>query len=179
MTKRLAALSWLTVMWVAFWGHVTAANVLGGLSVGVLLLVAFPVHQPLKGRGRIRPLRLLRFLGYFAVKLVQANVQVAWEVVTPRNWRLNEGIVAVPLRSASGSTLAFLANTISLTPGTLVIEVQSRPPILYVHVLQLRSAEEVRQNVLRLEWLLTRARGTEEPAPEVAPAAAPKEMATR
>lgn len=157
MMLRGAVLAWLTAVWVALWGELSAANVAGGLLAGTVAVSVLPRRQGEPGRIRVRPLRLLRFAAYFVAKLVQANVVVAWEVITPQSWRLNEGIVAVPLRSARGGTVAILAGAITLTPGTLVVDAALNPPVLYVHVLQLRDPAAVRTGILRLEWLLTRA----------------------
>jgi multicomponent Na+:H+ antiporter subunit E len=165
---RATVLIWLSAAWVALWGDLSAANVISGLVAGLIVVAAVPLRGRRQGRIRVRPLRLLRFVAYFAIKLVEASIAVAWEVVTPQNWRLNEGIVAVRLRSASGPTLAVLANAISLTPGTIVVDVRARPPVLYVHVLLLRSVTGVRHDVLHLESLLTRAIVVESPRDETA-----------
>lgn len=163
MTARVAGLVWLVVVWVALWEDVSVANVAGGVVVGALLLAAFP-HVDGMGPGppRIRPLGVLRFLLAFFEKLVEANLVVAWEVLTPNNEGVNEGVVAVPLETSSPLIVTTLANAISLTPGTLVIEVQREPSVLYVHVLHLRSIDQVRVDVLRLERLLLRAAGSPE-----------------
>ncbi len=80
--------------------------------------------------GRI--LRLLVFAGYFLRELVAANVQVVWDVLTPRS-RLSPGIVALPLRSRTPGEITLIANLVSLTPGTLSLAVSHDPDTLYVH----------------------------------------------
>jgi multicomponent Na+:H+ antiporter subunit E len=55
-----------------------------------------------------------------------------------------------------------VADAVSLTPGTLTLEVQREPLILYVHVLHLRSVEDVRRDVRRLELDAVRAFGSAE-----------------
>ena len=57
--KRLPLVAWLAVVWVALWGSVTAANVLGGLAVGTVLAVALPLND-VDARGVVKPLALLR-----------------------------------------------------------------------------------------------------------------------
>ena len=112
----------------------------------------------------MRPVPALRFGAYFARKLVEANAVVAWEVLTPRN-RIAEGIVAVPLPEGPPGITALVADAVSLTPGTLTLEVRSDPPVLYVHVLHLESPERTRAEVLALD---RRARAAFAPAPEAA-----------
>lgn len=162
MRSRALPLLWLVFVWVALWEAVTVANLASGVVVGALLLVLFPTRAPSTRTGRLRPLRAAQLVGYFVWKLFEANVVVAWEVITPNNASVREGIVAVPITGASDTVVAILANAISLTPGTLTIEVERDPTVLYVHVLHLRSITQVRADVLRLERAVLRAFGTEE-----------------
>ncbi|HVM19147.1 MAG TPA: Na+/H+ antiporter subunit E [Egibacteraceae bacterium] len=143
---------WLVIVWIALQGEVTVGNVIAALLVAGGLQLLFPTLA-LQAPDTFRPLKFVRFFAYFAYKLVEASIVVAWEVVTPRN-RLNQGIVAVPVRGADALLLTTLANTISLTPGTLTLEVRREPPTLYVHVMHIRSVEHTRNEVLRLEELM-------------------------
>lgn len=165
MRARLLVGTWLVVIWTALWGDISAANIGSGAVVAAVLLALFPL-RPTSRQGRFRPLWALRFLGYFSWKLLEANAVVAWEVVTPRN-RINEGIVAVPVTGASDVLVSVVANAISLTPGTLTIEVGTDPHILYVHVLHLHDIAAVRRDVTRLERYVLRAFGSDEAVAEV------------
>ena len=155
---RLYTTIWLTVVWVALWEDLSAANVLAGLALAVGLVVLFPLSPP-GVAGALRPAAMVRFALYFAWKLVEASLVLAWEVVTPRN-RINQGIVAVPIQGVSDTLTTLVANAISLTPGTLTIEIRRRPTILYVHVLHLHDIEAVRRDVQHLEVLAIRAFGS-------------------
>ncbi|WP_409328595.1 Na+/H+ antiporter subunit E [Trujillonella humicola] len=89
--------------------------------------------------------RFVVFAGYFARELVLANLQVVWDVLTPRS-RLSPGIVALPLRSRTAGEITLLANLVSLTPGTLSLAVGRDPDTLYVHGMYAGTREEfVRQ----------------------------------
>lgn len=162
----LPLLVWLVVVWVALWEQVSPANVGSGLVVALVVLSLFPVGARHRS-GHVRPVAAVRFLVYFAWKLVEASAIVAWEVVTPRN-RINEGIVAIPIRGVSDVVITVVANAISLTPGTLTLEARRSPAVLYVHVLHLHDVEDVRRETLHLEALAIRAFGP----PEVAAALA-------
>lgn len=171
MTARrvLGSLLWSTVVWVALWGSPTPANLLGGVAAGALALGAVPLQRRDPGRGTVtvRPLAALRFGAFFLWALVRASAVVAWEVVTPRN-RIHEGIIALPLRTRSHGVATVVANAISLTPGTLTIEVAREPLTLFVHVLHLREVDTVRRELRRLETLALRAFDPERPDAEVA-----------
>lgn len=153
----LLPLAWLVVAWVALWGDLSAANVVSGVAVSGLVLTLFPPAAR-RSSSRLRPFPAIRFVVWFLWKLVEASAVVAWEVVTPRN-RINEGIVAIPIRGVSDGLITLVANAISLTPGTLTLEVRRRPAVLYVHVLHLHDIEAVRRDIGYLELLAIKAFG--------------------
>ena len=123
---------WLVVLWLLLWNDLSVGNVIAGGLVAVVVLAS--AHLPrLNGDGqsdgqrvRLAPLALLYFLGYVIVKLVQSNLVLAWEIITPRN-NINTGIVAVPLRTESELAMLVVANVVTLTPGTVTIEVTGSP----------------------------------------------------
>lgn len=151
---------WLTVVWVLLWGRLSTANVLGGIMAAALLLVVFPARPRGGPEHEVRPLWALWFLVFFLWKLVHANAVLAWEVITPQN-RIREGIVAVSVDGCTPGLITVIANAISLTPGTLSLEVNPVREELYVHVLHLRDLESVRTDLLRFRDLAVRAFGSE------------------
>lgn len=155
LLRRLPATLWLVALWTALWGQLSLGNLVSGAVVAVAVQLALPGAAPGLAGG-LRPLRLAWFLVYFGYKVVEANLVVAWEVATPRS-RINQGIVAVPITGVSDIVVTSVANAVSLTPGTLTVEVRREPPTLYVHVLHLRSVEDTRREALYLELLLMRA----------------------
>lgn len=142
---------WLVIVWVALWRDVTVATAASGLVLAVVLLWAFPPRTEAVPTAA-RPWALLRFSAYFAWKLVEATAVVAWEVLTPQN-RIHEGVVAIPLQGVSETVTTVVANAISLTPGTLTLEVRQNPTVLYVHILHLHAIERTRADIERLEHL--------------------------
>lgn len=159
MTSRLPLLAWLVIAWLALWGEVSVANLVSGLAVGAALLVVFP--NPSLSVGPVRPVWMVVFHAYFLIKLCQATAIVAWEVVAPRS-RIREGIIGVAVTTDSDAVITIVANAISLTPGTLTVEVGEDPSTLFVHVLHLHDVEEIRMEVRRLEWLALQAYGSPE-----------------
>lgn len=151
MTRRLVLVAWLVVVWTVLWEGATPANLVSGLLVAVALLAVFPPRIR-HGSFALRPWAALRFATYFLRKLIEANAVMAWEVLTPHN-RIAEGIVAVPLPPGPAGLVALVANAVSLTPGTLTLEVRSDPPVLFVHVLHLQSADRTRHEVQHLDRL--------------------------
>ncbi len=153
----------ITTLWILLWGNLSVANALGGLAVAVVVLVVARLPR-LSRRGgadtaKVAPLATLWFGAFVLFKLIEANLVLAWEIVTPRN-RIRTGIVQVPLRTESDLATMVVANVITLTPGTITIEIEQSPPVLYVHVLHLHDLDAVRRDLLRIEELSVRAFGS-------------------
>lgn len=171
---RGALVTWLTAMWVFLWGSLTPANVVSGLLCAVGVVLVFPPVETNDDPIVVRPLAALSFGAWFVWALIVTNVTVAREVVLPsRVSRIRTAVVAVPLRTRSGRLATIIANTITLTPGTLTIDARGRPAVLYVHVLSYEDAAATRAEVADLERRVVRAFGTAEevaricaPAPE-------------
>lgn len=155
---RLALMVWLIILWQLLWRDVSVANIAGGVVVAALVTVVRPGGKRLAAGHTVRPLRLVVFLGYVAWLLVVSNLVVAREIVTRRD-HIRSGIVAVPLGDTSELVTTVLADAITLTPGTLSVELRQDPPRLYIHVLHVRDVEGVRRDILRLQRLVLRAIG--------------------
>jgi multicomponent Na+:H+ antiporter subunit E len=153
---RAVRVAMLVAIWLALWSDVSAANVLSGLLLAGMIVLVFDTWRA--GTVVVRPVRVAKFALHFLVELVKASLVVARTVVTPQR-RINTGIVAVPLRECSDALATLIADAISLTPGTLTLEVRREPPILIVHALDVRDVERVRADVRRLEVLAVEAFG--------------------
>ena len=144
MTRASGVVIWLTVLWVLLWGDISWANVLSGIAVAFAVVSIARLPRAARatddGVARIHPLRTLWFGVYVLYKLIESNMVLAWEIVTPRN-KINSGVVAVPLRTESEMAMMVVANIITLTPGTLTIEVYGSPPVVFVNVLHLHDIE--------------------------------------
>lgn len=150
MRRRTLTIVWLIALWLVLWRDVSIANVVSGTIVAVVATSGASDPRDPRTGHRVRPLALLRFAGYFAWKLVEANVVLAREVVTPQN-AIHTGIIAVPLPGCSDFVVTVVANAISLTPGTLTLEVRRDPePVLYVHVLHLHDLDDARADVVAM-----------------------------
>jgi len=149
----------MVLTWVALWSDVSWANLLSGLVVATAVVFAFDTWRD--GQLVLRPIATARFAVHFAYKLVESSVVVARAVISPRD-AVHTGIVAVPLSGCSDALATLVADAISLTPGTLTLEVRRDPLTLYVHALDVRDVDQVRADVRRLEVLAVRAFGSAE-----------------
>lgn len=94
----------------------------------------------------VRAWKLVALGVYFVVELVVSSLKVAWDVVTPRH-RSRPGILAVPLDVRSDATITVLANLVTLTPGTLSLDVSADRRTLYVHAMFIDDVESARAEI--------------------------------
>ncbi len=151
MSRRIVIVAWLTAVWVTLWESLSWANVIGGLVVALAVVAILPPRDHGPGVG-FRPLAALKLFLYFDWKLIQASAIVAWEVITPGS-RINPAVVSVHLRSRLPGIATAVASMVSLTPGTLTLEVDEETMTLYIHVLHFRDLAETRESVEKLERL--------------------------
>lgn len=159
---RLVALGiWFLVLWVLLWADLSVANVVSGAIVGVaaVLITRVAAVDVEDGTIRVAPISLVRFTGHVLWQLAKSNVALAWEIVTPTN-TIAIGTVDVPLRSASPIVTMAVSNVVTLTPGTVTVDVSSEPPSLTIGVLHLHDPADVIASVKRTEALAIRAFGT-------------------
>jgi multicomponent Na+:H+ antiporter subunit E len=135
----------LAALWAAAVGSVDSAHLVVGFAVGY---GALWVARPLLGdSGYFRKVpQAARFALYFVGELVLSNLRVARDVLTPRTYR-RPGVVAVPLDQASDVEVTLLANLVTLTPGTLSLDVAPDRTTLYVHAMFVDDVESLRRQV--------------------------------
>lgn len=85
--------------------------------------------------------RLLRFLWFSVKEIVLANIALARVLLAPK-LRLNPAIVAIPLEPQSPWPITTLANLITLTPGTITLDVSPDGSEIYVHNIVLGDEAE-------------------------------------
>ncbi len=123
----------LTLLWLLLVNDLSA----GALVLGALLgwLIPFATSRFWPEQIRIRPTGVLaRFLGVFAVDIVRGSFHVAW-LILKGPARLRPAFVEVPLDLRSDLAISLLANTISLTPGTVSAYLAADRKTLVVHTL--------------------------------------------
>ncbi len=134
----------LTLVWLFLNDFSTGHLVLGlMLSIGICLLVA-PMsddHPKVK-----KPFKALKYFLMVLWDILLSNFEVAIRVLSP-NSSLRPGLVALPLDLEGEFPLAVLASTISLTPGTVSVDFSEDMKWLYVHVLHMKTEDDVIQSI--------------------------------
>ena len=140
----------LGLAWVLLSGDFSGLNLLVGMIFGyIALLLIEPQVDGLKGYPARVP-RFIGFLGFFIKELVQANLRVAFDILTPP-WHMQPGVIALPLSARTEMEITLVANLISLTPGTLSLDVSDDRKVLYIHAMFLDDEEELRRNLKEME----------------------------
>lgn len=113
-------------------------------------------------RALVRAWRIGRLVTYFAGLFLLSNLQVLWEVLTPGRGTA-PAIIAVPLRCRTRTEIVAFANLVTLTPGTLVLEIVREPPLLYLHGMFFHDLDAAVAGLRRLEDRLLAAMRPVEP----------------
>jgi multicomponent Na+:H+ antiporter subunit E len=138
---RAWVLCWLVLVWILLWGTVSAANILSGLAVALLITLLLPLPTvPIE--GRVHPLSLLRLVFTVAYYLVLSSVQVAWLAVKPGPPPLS-AVLRAHLAVKSDLVLALAVNIFNLIPGSIVLEIDQARRMLYMHVIDVGSDRAV------------------------------------
>ena len=122
---------------------------LGGLIAGFLIgYAALWITRPLFGHTGyfIRIVLLMRLALTFVWELMVSNFRVLWDVVTPTHFS-RPAVIGVPLDARSDFEIMVVANMISLTPGTLSLDVSEDRSTLYVHVMFVDDLEAARAQI--------------------------------
>ncbi len=134
----LAFLVWMFLTWPPDSQH---------LLVGVIVcaLVSYITGDMFAKRPHhfIQPARYLWFLYYiplFIWECLKANIDVAYRVSHP-NMPIKPGIVKVKTTLKSDTALTFLANSITLTPGTMTVDIDPENGFLYIHWIDVRHKD--------------------------------------
>jgi multicomponent Na+:H+ antiporter subunit E len=126
--------------WAVVTGDWSSLNLVFGFVVGV---GALWVSRDLFGATgyHARLFGVVRLAAYFLYDLVTSSLQVAWDIVTPEN-KSTPRFLEMPLDAKTDVEIMLTANLISLTPGTLTVDVSPDRKTLLVHAMFAEDPEE-------------------------------------
>jgi multicomponent Na+:H+ antiporter subunit E len=135
----------LALLWAALAGSVDTAHLAVGFVVGYAGLW---LARPVLGETRYfrKVVDVVSFLCFFVWELVLSNLRVAWDVLTPKSSR-RPGVIAVPLEEATDTEITVLANFVTLTPGSLSLDVAPDRDCLYVHAMFVDDPESLKTEI--------------------------------
>ncbi|MTE21787.1 Na+/H+ antiporter subunit E [Streptomyces sp. TRM43335] len=159
--RRWPVLLWLWLLWIVLWGSVGPVVLLAGAVVAVSVTVLFPL-PPITHRVAAHPVGVAVMAGHLLADLVVSALTVAREALL-RGPRARAAVLEQRLDVDTDLLITATAHMTTLTPGTLVLEIDRGRRRFYVHALPVRDVAEAgkrRREVAGAERRVARALGT-------------------
>jgi len=156
----LAFIVWVAVAWPFVDGRVDVQVVVAGLIASFLAAILFHDMLPKEHHVFISPVRVFWFLAYvpvFVYFLLRANFDVVYRALHPK-MPIKPGIVKIKTNLKTDSAITALANSITLTPGTMTVDVTD-DGFLYIHWINVKSddIEQATKSISQtFEWFIKR-----------------------
>lgn len=137
----------LSLLWPALNSDFNTAGIFGGFALGFVILALI---EPRYGRFSFR---LVTFTAYVLYAILESNIRLAWmvaQMLLRPHTQLDPGIVAIPLAVTSDMEKTVLASIITLTPGTLSVDLGRNPQgqeVLFVHSVHVTDYEQFRDDI--------------------------------
>ncbi len=154
----LAFVIWILLTWPLVDGKIEGQVVVAGLIASVIVAVMFHEILPKEHHVFISPVRIFWFLVYvpvFFYYVMKANLDVVYRALHPK-MPIKPGIVKIKTILKTESGITALANSITLTPGTLTVDLTD-DGFLYIHWINVKSddIEQATKYIAeRFEWFL-------------------------
>lgn len=132
----------LALAWAALTANFSPMNLFFGFIIGYLIL--WLARRSSTYFARVP--RVIGFVVFFLKELVLANLRVTYDVLT-RNDYMRPGVISIPLSLKTDAQMTMLANLISLTPGTLSLDISDDRRTLYIHAMYVDDVEQLRQQI--------------------------------
>ena len=149
----LAFIIWMLLTW-----QIDAQVIIAGLIVSVIVALLFHEILPKEHLVFISPIRMFWVLVYvpvFFYYMIKANFDVVYRALHPK-MPIKPGIVKIKTNLKTQSGITALANSITLTPGTLTVDLTD-DGFLYIHWINVKSddIEQATEFIAqRFEWFL-------------------------
>jgi multicomponent Na+:H+ antiporter subunit E len=135
----------LALLWAALTGTITPTNLAIGFFIGLIVLA-------MVGRALGRPLymiglwRSVVLLFVFLWELLVSSLRVTYDVLSPGH-NYKPAILAVPIDLDKDFQITLLANLVSLTPGTLSLDVSKDKKTLFIHSMNAPDPEALKRSI--------------------------------
>jgi multicomponent Na+:H+ antiporter subunit E len=159
--RQLPFFVWLIALWMLLWGQFTVLAFVTGLIAAIAVTRVFRL-PPVQLSGRLNLWFGLIFIVAFLFDVVRGSLIVSAQILDLRR-QPGAAVIAVPLRTDDDLIMTHVGVTASLIPGSLIVEADRERRILYLHVIGVRSDDDVekqRASVLRWERRIVRAVGS-------------------
>ncbi len=136
----------LSLLWALLIGRLSLGTLAAGFVLGY---VALHLLYPSKGQKISyfqKTVQLVSFVFVFIRELLVSTWRVAQDVVKPLPL-LRPGVIGIPLDAKTDLEITTLANIISLTPGTLSLDVSPDRKTLYIHAMYVINPDDLRREI--------------------------------
>lgn len=131
MINRLWLIVFLTIIWCGFSGSFYLPTLMLGLFFAVIIHY---LVMPNKPNFRVNLWHLLLLALLMLWELFRSSIEVAWEIITP-NYRHQAEFITINLVCQHPVQISLLSNLISLTPGTLAVDLKHEHSELVLHIM--------------------------------------------
>ncbi len=136
----------LALAWVGLNGQFTLENLIVGTLLGRVVLLILAKGEVLP-RTEVRLVeRAISLLAYLLWQIFIANLRITRDVLSIRH-RIRPGVIRVPLSVRSDGEILLLAAMINITPGSVALDVSEDRRTMYVHVMDITTAENARWEI--------------------------------
>ena len=156
--KRIAYFLLAFVIWLLLTWSFDAQIIIAGIIASIIVATLFHEMLPKEHHVLVSPVRifwLLVYLPVFFYYILKANLNVVYLALHPK-MPINPGIVKIKTELKTDSGITALANSITLTPGTLTVDLTD-DGFLYVHWINVTATDTeqaTKQIAERFEWFL-------------------------
>ncbi|MEZ4598238.1 MAG: Na+/H+ antiporter subunit E [Syntrophotaleaceae bacterium] len=146
--KRFWGIVFLPLIWMALTGNFSLGNFFLGFALGSLALwISHPTGEGVPLIFYLHKIFLgSRFIAFFLWEILLSALRIAFDVVTPVH-HMRPAVLAIPLELESDLGITFLANVITLTPGTLSLDVSDDRKTLYIHAMYVDDPEKFKRDL--------------------------------
>lgn len=135
-----------TLVWAGLLGEISAGTLVSGFIVSYGLLYWITRGQLGHDAYFRRVPRLAAFVVYYMWEMIKSNAIIAYDVLTPTH-HMKPGVIGIPLDARTDLEITVLANLITMTPGTLSLDVSADRRTLYVHAMYINDPEQLRREI--------------------------------
>ena len=158
--RRLIYFIFSFIIWLLLAWSFRTQVVIAGLVISAVVSLLFHEILPKEHHVFISPIRIFWFLVYIPVffyYVIIANIDVVYRVLHPE-MPIKPGVVKIKTELKTDSGITALANSITLTPGTMTVDLTD-DGFLYIHWINVKSDEVEAATKLiakKFEWFLKR-----------------------
>lgn len=140
----------LAVTWLVLTGNFSASSMVTGFVLGYFVLLVIAHGTGLRTTYLTKIPQIAGFALFYAWELIKSNIRVAYEVLTPTH-AMTPGVIGLELDAESDAAITILANLITMTPGTLSLDISNDRRMLFIHAMYIDDEAELRRELKDLE----------------------------